>query len=237
MNISLAFTTWKSADWIKQQLDRDYFNLSEGLIDEIIILDDCSEDYNILKGYETSNIKVYQNEVQLSPLLGRKHLVSKCKNDWVFLMDSDNFLLKESSNGVNCFDVIRNLSLSKDTIYCPGFINHFGYKNLCNKILDLNLIKAHFNDPSYYLKIFLNTGNFLVPRDNYVSVCEQIDTKYLHYTVDVIYFTYLWLSQHNFLHCVGDYEYHHTIRQDGFTNTHGDLSIDKLNEVYNMYNK
>jgi len=237
MNISLAFTTWKSADWIKQQLNRDYFNLSGGLIDEIIILDDCSEDYDTLKEYETYNIKIFRNEIQLSPLLSRKNLVSKCKNDWILLMDSDNFLVKESSNGANCFDIIRSLPLSKDTIYCPGFTNHFGYKNLCNKILDLDFIKEHFNDQSYYLKIFLNTGNFLVPRDNYVSVCELIDEKYLYYTVDVIYFSYLWLSQHKFLHCVGDYEYQHTIRSDGFTNTHGGLSVDKLNEVYNMYNK
>ena len=235
MNISLAFTTWNSAEWIKRQLEQDYFNLSDGLINEIIILDDCSEDYDILKEYETDNIKIFRNETHLSPLLGRKNLVSKCKNEWVYLMDSDNFLVRESSSGVNCFEVIKNISLSKDTIYCPGFLNHPLYKHLCNQIIDLNFAKTHFNNPDYYLKVFLNTGNFLVPRDNYIQACNLIDVKYLHYTVDVIYLCYLWLSLGNYLACIGNYEYHHTIRQDGFTTTHGNQSVEKLNEVYNMY--
>ena len=97
MNISLAFTTWNSAEWIKRQLEQDYFNLSDGLINEIIILDDCSGDYDILKEYETDNIKIFRNETHLSPLLGRKNLVSKCKNEWVYLMDSDNFLVNSDS--------------------------------------------------------------------------------------------------------------------------------------------
>jgi glycosyltransferase involved in cell wall biosynthesis len=72
--------------------------MSGGLIDEIVIQDDCSEDYDLLKPHESENVRLFKNEKNLSPLLSRVNLVKNCKNDWVLLMDSDNFLEK------NCFD-------------------------------------------------------------------------------------------------------------------------------------
>jgi glycosyltransferase involved in cell wall biosynthesis len=237
MNISLGFTTWNSAEWIKKQIiNNNYFELSDGLIDEIIIQDDCSADYEGLKPYETDNIKVFQNEKHLSPLLSRKNLVTNCKNEWVLVMDCDNFLYKTVSSGLNCFDVIKSLNFNlTDTIYCPGFIHHWGYRELCNKRIDLNFVQTHFDSKEFYLPIFLNTGNYLVPKAEYLKTCELIDLQYLYATVDVIYFNFLWLKQNNVLHCIENYEYEHTFRQDSYTNTHSGSSQEKLLKVYSMY--
>jgi len=237
MNISLGFTTWNSSEWIKKQiLNNDYFALSDGLIDEIVIQDDFSADYKNLKPLETDIIKVFQSEKHLSPLLNRKNLVSNCKNDWVLVMDCDNFLVKTSSNGYNCFDIIKNLDLkATNTIFCPGFINHWGYNQLCNKKIDLKFVQTHFDSKDFYLPIFLNTGNYLVPKQQYLDICNLIDPVFLYATVDVIYFNFLWLKQNNILHCIENYEYEHTFRKDSYTNTHSNTSQEKLLKVYSMY--
>lgn len=235
MKLSLAFTTWNSASWIKQQLSRDFFSLSNNLIDEIIIQDDNSPDYAELTNHTTDKIKLYKNDENLSPLLSREKLVKNCKNDWILLMDSDNFLRKTSDFGKDCFEVIQNLDFNDNTIYCPGFKAHPLYGNLCDQIIDLDFACTNFDDPAYYMKVFLNTGNYLIPRKRYLDICKQIDKSYAHFTVDVVYFNYLWLKAGNKLHCVSNYEYDHNIRDGCYSFTHGDRSQTKLQEVYSFY--
>lgn len=235
MKLSLAFTTWNSANWIKQQLDRDFFSLSNNLIDEIVIQDDVSPDYDELISFTSNKIRLYKNEENLSPLLSRQKLVENCKNDWILLMDSDNFLRKKSDYGKDCFEVIKSLSFNDDTIYCPGFRAHPLYHNLCNQIIDFNFACNNFNDPAFYMPIFLNTGNYLVPKKQYLEICNQIDKVYAHFTVDVLYFNFLWLKSGNKLQCVSDYEYDHNIREGCYSFMHGDRSQAKLQEVYSFY--
>lgn len=233
MNISLGVTTWNSANWIKRQFEKNYFDMSSNLIDEIVIQDDCSSDYEALKHHESDNVKIFKNDRNLSPLLSRKNLVNNCKNDWVLVMDSDNFLKPKSDNGVDCFSVLRSIEKSNDTIYCPCFLHHQSYNDICGKLYSMEDIQKVFDD--HYIPTFLNTGNFLVPRENYLRVCEDIDPQFLHYTVDVIYFMFLWLKRGFKIQCVNEYEYDHTIRDDSFTNTCGSASSSKLQEVYTMF--
>ena len=115
MNISLAFTTYKSVLFIENQLDKGYINASNGLIDEIVIQDDFTQDYVDLQKYKSNKVKLFQNKNHLSPLLSRVNLVNNCKNDWVWIMDSDNFL------NVEIFDVIKNIELKNNTIYHSSF--------------------------------------------------------------------------------------------------------------------
>jgi glycosyltransferase involved in cell wall biosynthesis len=230
MNITLAFTTFNTANYIFEQLSRNYFQQSQGLINEIVIQDDCSEDYNILKSYETENIRLFKNEKNLSPLLSRVNLVRNCKNDWILLMDSDNFLEKK------CFDKIKTLKLNDETIYCPDFARpNFGFKMFSNILMDMKFVKPKI--PNLDMQIFLNTGNFLINRNNYLKVAEKIDHSFMYWAVDVIYFNYLWLSSGYKLFCIKDYEYDHTLRGDSYWAQIGEKSKDKLAEVNELYNK
>ena len=230
MKISLAFTTYNSYTYILKQLERDFFTMSGGLIDEIVIQDDFTEDYNLLKPYECENIKIYQNEKNLSPLLSRVNLVRNCKNDWVLLMDSDNFLEK------NCFDKIKELDLDSEVTYCPDFARpNFGFKVFSNVLMDMEFVKPKI--PNLDMQIFLNTGNFLINRENYLNVSKKIDESFAYWAVDVIYFNYLWLSSGYKLFCIKDYEYDHTLRGDSYWARIGEKSKDKLAEVNELYNK
>jgi hypothetical protein len=228
MNISLAFTTYNSSNYIIEQLKRDYFLLSDQLIDEIVIQDDYSDDYIKLKEYSSDKIKVYQNSENLSPLLSRVNLVNNCKNDWVILMDSDNFLEK------NCFDKVRGLELNNETTYCPDYARpNFGFKVFSDVLMDMNFVKQRI--PNLDMQIFLNVGNYLINKSNYLKVAEKIDKSFAHWAVDVIYFNYLWLSSGYKLFCIKDYEYDHTIRGDSYWMQIGEKSKEKLAEVNELY--
>ena len=157
MNISLAFTTYKSDQYIINQLNRDFFSQSGGWIDEIIIRDDFSDDYEKLKKFENDRTKIFRNDSNIGPLLSRPKLVENCKNDWVLLMDSDNYLNQE------CLNVLKNIELKDDTIYCPCFaMPRFNFPTVTGKTLTLMDIKPLF--PALEVQIFLNTGNYLVPK-------------------------------------------------------------------------
>jgi hypothetical protein len=211
MNVSLGFLNYNSFLYIEKQLQKDYFNLSNGVINEIIIQDDCSEDdFEKLKKIETQNIKVFKNEKRIKPLLGRINLVNNCNNDWVLLMDSDNFLDKKSFDSLFNNDIIFN----SNTIYAPDFARpKFNYKAISNFNLDLNIVKNNFN----YLICFLNIGNYLIPKKEYLNIAKKIDKKFSEYTMEVLYYNYLWLSSGNLIKCVKDYEYDHTMRDDCFS--------------------
>jgi hypothetical protein len=227
---SLAFMTYKSSSYIKQQLDRNYFELSDGLIDEIVIQDDFTEDYNILKPLETNNIKVFQNPEHMYPLTGRINLLNNCKNDWVLLMDSDNFLDK------NSFNALRNIDLRTDTIYCPSFSRpNFSYKEFSNNFVDYNFAVTKVQQRVPLFCVLLNTGNYLVPKKTYLEIAKQIDNCYSGYTIDVIYYNYLWLKNKNYLYILDSYEYDHTSRPDSFWCTHNSQSSSKLEDMYNSF--
>jgi hypothetical protein len=81
MNISLSFLNYNSYDYIIKQISLDYFTISNGIIDEIIIQDDCSDDFTKLKSLETNNIKIFQNSKRLRPLLSRLESIKNKFNE------------------------------------------------------------------------------------------------------------------------------------------------------------
>jgi glycosyltransferase involved in cell wall biosynthesis len=228
MNYSLAFTTYNSYSYIVKQLEQNYFEMSDHRIDEIVIQDDCSSDYELLQQHTNAKIKVFQNPKNLSPLLSRVNLVTNCKNERVLLMDSDNFL------DVGSFRKINNIVPQEHVIYCPDYARpNFQFKEFSDKEIDLAFAKQHLNEIG--MQIFLNTGNYFVPRSKYLEVAQQIDPKFAYYTVDVIYFNCLWLKSGNKLQCVKDYEYNHTMRGDSYYATHGCHASEKLKEVNSLF--
>lgn len=217
MNYTLAFTTYNSADYIIQQLKKDYFKMSNGLVDEIIIQDDFTNDFNMLKPYETDNIKIYQNPSHLFPLLGRVHMLNNCKNDWVLLMDCDNFLSEKS------FEVLHSFIPQAGNIYAPGFAYpDFNFRSqYADTLIDFKLAATRLGAPGLnWMNVLLNTGNYLVPRLEYLQVATEIDSTLPVHPCEVLYFNYLWLKSGRNIFCKADYEYEHGLRADSFYRTY-----------------
>jgi len=232
MNYSLAFTTYNSAEYMLRQLEKDYFKMSGGLVDEIVIQDDFTNDYNILIEKQTEKIKVFQNPKHTYPLLGRVNLLNNCKNDWVILMDSDNFLNEKS------FETLNSFTPESGTIYVPGFAHpEFNFRSQYgDTTIDLKLAAERLGQPGVnWMDVLLNTGNFLVPRKEYLEVAKDIDPYFSACPYEVIYFNYLWLKSGRVLYCNKDYEYEHGIRSDSFWRTLSPYTGHMSQQINQMY--
>jgi hypothetical protein len=228
MNISLTFLNYNSIDYIEQQLSRNYIELTNNLIDEILILDDCSDnnEYERLLTFQTKSIKVFRNEKNLKPLLSRVNIVKQCKNDFVLLMDSDNFIdIKSLLNFI-----ANEKLLHSNIIYCPDFARpNFNYKQLSDKIIDIVFARQYIG----YICCFLNTGNYLVHKNTYLEVANKIDNHYADYIMEVLYFNFLWLSSGNYLKCVNNFEYDHGMRASCYSNTGKNDNI--ISDIFHLY--
>lgn len=231
MNFTLAFTTYNSAQYMIRQLEKDYFSMSGGLINQIVIQDDYTDDYNALLKFQTERIHIHQNPQRLLPLQGRVNLLNNCKNDWVILMDSDNFLTEKS------FTALNNITPQSGTIYSPGFAYpDFDFKSqYADTTIDLNLAANRIGIPGVnWINVLLNTGNYLVPRLEYIEVAKNIDPNLPVHPCEVLYYNYLWLRSGRKIFCKANYEYEHGLREDSFYRTHS--SIPNLeNMLYSMY--
>jgi hypothetical protein len=231
MNFTLSFTTYKSANYILRQFCADHFSISRQLVNEIVIRDDFTSDYQILKNFKSKNIKVFRNEHNLSSLLNRPVLVNDCSNDWILLMDADNYLDEQSYLALRR---LVSLPLDKDTIYCPDFARpRFSYKYFSNKIIDRAFARENFHRED--LRVLLNTGNYLIPKYGYLEVSKLIDPLMAGFTCDTNYFNYLWLNSGRKIHCIEGFEYNHTSRPDSFWMTRHDISNEKLDYVNSLY--
>ena len=119
---TIAITTYNRLDLV---IDSFSSVLDNELIDEIVIVDDCSEDtlFNNLKNkldeLKSDKIKLYRNESNLKPLMNKLEAVKHSKNEWVILLDSDNKL------NDNYIDTIKNIGKDKNTLYIPEKLLHF----------------------------------------------------------------------------------------------------------------
>ena len=106
MKLSLCITVYNRSDMVLEVFQHVF---NHKLIDEIIVVDDHSEmeHFNnlktILKDHAAKDkIRLFRNDSNLNMSLNKREAVSKAKNEWVALIDSDNILYPEDlSNGCN----------------------------------------------------------------------------------------------------------------------------------------
>ena len=197
----------------------------------------CKEVVRLLTSVDASDnakkIEVIRNEINIGGFRNKFHVVSQAKNEWVYLLDSDNFLIESS------ISALYNLSEWDETVcYCPSVPimqrkdswrswddwNHrrFGYQPF-----DLKGIQQFFKIEEEYSRQygcglgvngFLNTGNFFVNRDRYVnSLQESFDNPNVEpHAADVVAFSYYWLINSGKFQIVPDLYYFHRIRDDSF---------------------
>src|SRR6188768_255025 len=90
MKLTLAITTYQRSDMVLEVFEKIY---DHPLIDEIVIVDDASEWDTYCKLsellYHKEKVKLFRNEKNLGMSRNKAEAVSKAKNDWVILFDSD----------------------------------------------------------------------------------------------------------------------------------------------------
>jgi glycosyltransferase involved in cell wall biosynthesis len=190
---------------------------------------------------QSKKIKVIRNKKNLGGFRNKYEAVKSSKNEWVYLLDSDNFLVDGSISAL-----YNTPEWDDKTCYCPSVPimerkrgyrawddwNHrrFGYEPF-----DLGGVQEFFKLEEKLSKQvgcglgvngLLNTGNFFVNRDNYTSSLKSaIENPVVEpHAADVIAFSYYWLTDNGKFQILPSLYYFHRIRDDSFWNTTGHVA-------------
>lgn len=228
--ISLVLTTYSRFDtFLKHNLEH---YLQNPYIHEIIIYDDCSDDYEKIKNIfhkeiALGKIKVYQQKVNRGPLRNKIDAIQKASCDWICLMDSDNFC------NIDYFDALENYwnTYEKNihTIYMPQkALPNFDFTYYTTPVTKDNWNQLHLE-----YAIMLNSGNYVFHKDiiPYILPIEKDDS--IKGYVEVKYMNRIWVRDGNItIQVIPNMYYHHTVHSDSFWIKNSD----KMMQFYETFN-
>lgn len=199
-----------------------YINYKE--VKEIIITDENGNDIEKIKKKYQNNDKLVliKNEKKIGPFLNKLKSCSYAKNEWIVLLDSDNFATEEYFN-ISKNYILNTIKDKKNIILSPSKASpNFDYSHLSGFIyrkglFDINKQKEiNMNNIPLHCRsnVLMNTGNyvinkFLIENLNLINETENIDYSY---SCDVIFLNTLLFEQLDLnLHVVPNLEYNHVV--------------------------
>lgn len=218
-------------------------------IDEIIITDENGDDIDkIIKTFgNQTKLKLFKNETRLGPFLNKIRACSYSKNEWIALIDSDNFADENYFKIAKTYLEENSLLTQKNIILSPSrakpnfdysCLDGFVYKK-GNFKKNLELEKQKTN--SIISHVLMNTGNYIINKfliDN-INLTNESDNIQYSSACDVIYFNTLLFEQSELdlnLYVVPNLEYTHVVH-DGSIYTTTVRNFGFFNEsVYQRYN-
>jgi len=212
MKLTLAITTYNRSEMVMEVFEKVH---DHPLIDEIVIVDDASDfdKYNELyqliyfgdykakhKDLDSWKIKLFRNEKNLGMSRNKREAVSKAKNEWVILFDSDNILYPEYLDALAHCEFDNN-----KTIYHPSLAEpEHDYSQFNGMVIDKTNAKEYLKEREF--RVMMNSCNYIVNRDEYLKVYKYDETIK---ESDTIYFNTLWLQAGNAFYVVPGMKYHH----------------------------
>ncbi len=195
------------------------------IFDEVIIVDENGLDkYQLDKQFgDNPKVKVYTNDVRLGAFMNKLKCIEKASNDWVFLLESDNFIGPDFAKRLTEF--VSANQLNPKTIYCPemALINWKpqqpgNFSHLLNIAIDKAEIRRRCLANFSQMEFFLNCGNYLLHR----SVLNY-DYNYWKELIDVckcydgIFFVFLMTYTNNMsLEIIPGLRYNYAAHQDSY---------------------
>lgn len=241
MKLTLAITVYNRYDLLLESFAQV---IDDHRIDEILICDDHSKEeyWNKIKELPKFNpkIKVVRQLENRGMLVNKRDAVFNSKNEWVILFDSDNVIGKDYIDAIESqferddIELQKHLTHPSYPIYMPSFAApSFDYRKFKSATWGGALMPPIDDDKCF---MALNTCNYVVRRENYLSVWK--DNNQIKGT-DTLWFNYLWLKNGNLFFVVQDMQYHHRVH-DGSTylenaeyNSHIGKKIKQL--IYSHY--
>lgn len=200
--VSICIPTYNRFEMTMEAIQHVYHDERVG---EVIIVDDCSNMDVYMKLVMAADaapkIKLFRNEKNLDCYLNKREAVSFASNDFVCLWDSDNIFTTEYLDRIYSYD------WSPGVIFQPSFASpHFDYTRYERLVITKNNVASYMQKPLF--PTLLNTCNFFVNRDEYLSV---FDDKVEPVTSDSIYFNYCWIAAGNSIFVVPNLSYTHRV--------------------------
>lgn len=189
--ISLCITTMnKYKDFLSKYL---YKFLEYDIFTEVIIVDENGLDkYQIDQAFPNHpKLKTYTNDMRLHAFKNKLKAISLAENDWVFLLDGDNFIGPDFVKALRAFG--ESTELDPRRIYSPEIalvnwkptpMTNFNY--LTNTVLSKDVIKRLCIQDYSRMEFFMNMGNFLLHKsvldydypfwEKQIDICKCYDT-------------------------------------------------------------
>ena len=243
---SLCIATFERFDhflvnYLPKYIENEY-------IDEIVITDETGTDVDkiIEKFGDHPKLKLFKNESRLGPFLNKRKACLNAKNDWIALIDSDNFADKEYFKVAKAY-LEQNSLLDKKNVglaptkskphldysHLSGFVYKIG-DFLKNNEMEQKLIQCH-NKPANYL---MNAGNYIINKYliESIDLTKEGENISRSSACDVIYFNTLLFEQLELnLYVVPGLEYEHIVHAGSTYTTTAHLFSDFNEEVYKRY--
>ncbi len=199
--------------------------LQNELINEIIITDENGNDIEKIKQKYPDNPKLIlvKNENKLGPFLNKFKACKLANNEWIVLIDSDNFADKNyflvAKNYIN-----ENIDNQKNIILAPSFAKpNFNYSQFSGIVFKNGYFKDNKNI-QHSSTTLMNTGNYVINKYliSNLNVENEINNILQSSACDVIYFNTLLFEQLDLnLHVVPNLEYNHVVHNGSvYLNTH-----------------
>lgn len=201
--ISVVIPYYNRADMVMETLQ---YPLTDERIDEIILCDDRSTPEDFKKLIENTKglpkVKLIRNVINHHNQHNKKNCISFSKNEWCLVFDNDNTFDKDF--------VDKLFSIKKwdeRTIYHPAFATpNFDYRQFNGNTITKENVKGYC-DKDIFMTL-LNTNNYLVNRDEYISRYQYDKTVR---GADGIYFAHNWFKAGNGIYIVPDMQYFHRV--------------------------
>lgn len=206
MKLTLAITVFNRYEMLLESFTG---LIDDPRIDEILIMDDASEDKYWKKIEQlpkfNPKIKVCRQFENRGMSINKRDAIFNSKNEWVIIADSDNVFKKNYVDAL-----LRVPKLAPHIIYCPSFAApNFDYRKYQGNI--------YFKSSSFQLLLqetefscLMNTCNYVVNREAYIKCFEENKEMIAS---DTIWFNYLWLKAGNAFYVVPDMEYTHRVHK------------------------
>lgn len=243
--ISLAIPEYNTSHYF---VDCVLYALEDDFVDEIVVNDDCSsEDHferliNIIHGLNSSKIKVFRNNSNLGAFRNKYETVLKCSNDWVYLLDSDNYPFE------NNYQVLKTLNQNDPTIvyspsklYCKSdleltYSNISDYNTFKYDIIGVEEAKDAIIKRTKWFDWIINTGNYFFNKSFYLDSLREPFNNHTAYKLyaDTAAAFYFILKNNGKIKVVPDLHHNHRLRSDSYWNECGDESMATVNLYSSM---
>lgn len=238
--ISLAIPFYNTSKYF---LDCIKYSIDDDFVSEIVVNDDQSteEEWSnlntIVSELNNPKIKLYRNPINLGGFKNKYKTVKKANSQWVYLLDSDNYLDSSTLN------VIKNIENSDNNIcYCPQIMVMFRDNGKIDREVDFDYPydKIGFKESKESMgninfPMFLNTGNYVVNRENYLSRMYEAYSNQEPSSADCIAFQYNWMLNGGYSKIVPGFKYFHRLRNDSYWMRCGHMSPTKASYYESLF--
>jgi hypothetical protein len=252
IKISLCIPTLRRFDdFLKENLER---YTKSPWIDEIVICDEDGDDVQkICEHFSDEYLEkmvLITNEERLYAFRNKEKVVGYARNEWICLMDSDNYA--PLSYFESWYSFVQKDGLKKDVVYMP--IQTMESTKICDD--DCGETKIGFDFTKYsnvrYEKsnmsqydiepmgCLFNTGNYIFHKSNYdTSEVEGTFSNLIEniYAVDVVFKNLLMLRKGSKFVIVPEMKYFHVVHQGSFFLNHEYISRQSLPTIYKLYSE